>query len=241
MKSEEDSSDDDGDYWNRMEENGVDDEVVMSTPLAEKSPHLYEDDEEYMNDMINKDSILLDEDSIVWQILAREVAESDSTGTDFIQVTANESAKLFLLNQFLFTHLPLSSKVYGYVKTYISSESKSEASEIWTDNVRHPSVVLVITPFEEGKNFGVSVFYPYEVSDKSLLCCCQVLKASILRYNGIEEMPISLTFSGLDSRLLDGMEKSLSKLGLYIFRMYIYMHTHNLLKCWDEGNVITEA
>jgi hypothetical protein len=126
----------------------------------------FKSDVEYFDEMQKvvesgaESSVVRPEDDPIWQTILRDMVRlggNTDTSTaitnagikksaqSLIKVEHDSKADLMLLEQFLFSHLPFSSKTYFLVHAQLRSEETSDKRfETWADDIMHPSIVIVI-------------------------------------------------------------------------------------------------
>jgi hypothetical protein len=104
------------------------------------------------------------EDNYIWQNFARELAKDKSTNVNskkgWQEVNLDEYSTVMILQQWLFSHLPYSFKLYNTLST--GSDFYRKQFRFFVDDKLHPSSICMMRYFAADKEIECCIFNPYK-------------------------------------------------------------------------------
>jgi len=119
------------------------------------------DEEAYYSRMAGQSSsLVLEEQSMVWQSLLRQSAGADASlqsqslghrSTKLILVGQGATSSLLMLQQFLFSQLPKSSMMFNNVNRMLARQTDLDKEwSLFCDHVNHPSLIVLVSVYSSG-------------------------------------------------------------------------------------------
>jgi hypothetical protein len=241
-----DVSDDEDNYFDKIQEH-IDsqpdnDDVVQSTLETFGQYERLEGDEEYYQRMIQENSSSersLPENDLIWQILMRKaVASSNQASTESCnlhRILITQSSSILILQQWLFSHLPLSSKLYCMLR--FPYDHDPETSQIWVDDTLHPSTIMIITHIPVDAH--VSIFSIHNKQSPEIISCAKLLRDLLKRNICIGSYELEALDSSISDELLSELvPKVLNNRNIiesYPFGLYVLDDPSTLRIMIDES------
>ena len=170
VMTEEEEEDD---FFTRMCEAAISDDVdEVTTEEQSMSVDNEEelDEESYFARLsAQSSSLVLEEQSLVWQSLLRQSAGGEDLtsslgqrNTKLVLVGQGATSSLLMLQQFLFSQLPKSSMMFSNVNRMLAKQADQDKEwSLYCDHVNHPSLIVLIAVYSSGvleSDMSLSVF-----------------------------------------------------------------------------------
>ena len=227
----EESSDSDDDYFKMLEDsvNAQDsdqEDIIIKKEVYNQSQE-YTNDEDYYNHTLDVNcslSMQLKEDSdLLWQSLLRSASKTDDSKQytnnkiiSHIDYKTNASVAI-LIQQWLFSCVPLSSSIYGI------SKCLSPCYNLFVDNYLHPSLAITthhtINSSDASIAIIVSIYSTPLISRKrdELLPVMRYILQFILMKIGLltpQTQPIIIEFEAIDENLTECINYAMLNLNI---------------------------
>lgn len=183
-----DDSDDD-DYFNKLQEfansksANEDDNAMDSVYVTE--PIVFESDEEYYESMSNASAMsavcIIPENDMVWQHMARShflLANNNLNWhtINLIEDLNEHAASFLLIEQWLFSYLPYSSKVFVMLRNRKLHHLYLSSSYLCVDDIHHPSLAMIASKVQGNSSYiSCTVFSTPSVPTNVIVTACQTL------------------------------------------------------------------
>ena len=232
VRQKEESSDIDDEYFKMLEDsvNAQDsdqEDIVIKKQVYNQSQE-YTNDEDYYNhtnDVNCSLSMQLKEDSdLLWQSLLRSASKTDDskqyTNNKIISHIDNKTnaSAVLLIQQWLFSCLPLSSAIYG-----ISKCLSLPCYNLFVDNYLHPSLAVTthhtVNISDASIVITVSIYSTPQISRKrdELVSIMRYILHFILKKIGLltpQPQPITIEYETIDENLTDCINYSMLNLNI---------------------------
>lgn len=173
-------------------------------------------DEEYYERIISRSesSSVVSENNLIWQNIARDncnTMNQSIIGKKLLKRLCHDDVSaLLLIKEWLFSNLPLSSKMFGRV----SSALVLNKSIFYVDDISNPTIIITFSdtrPLEN--NLAIEFFGSDNISSETIDTISHLISLELSKNeNSLNSSPPGITLSGLDSKFLDILSLALRKI-----------------------------
>jgi hypothetical protein len=169
---------------------------------------------------------------LIWQNLVRaQVTEQSSPGaattsaTTIVKVAS--SSCLHLVKQFLFSHLPVSSKLFGALCHHIAKPNDTSTA-FYTDNLLHPAFVLRLETTPSSQGF-ISLFSSHTLIESQISAIISFIYSFNLH---------SIVIGGCDVAIAEELKSRLNKRGATLMYECSFIMVTQLLTETEKSKLL---
>lgn len=170
------SSDDDDDYFERLQQEADRIEDEKNDLCGRQTPETrhFLDDETYYEAVQAENTQhehILPEESVVWQVMCKSMI-STNCSYGLIEVCREHASSIMSIRQWLFASLPTSSNLYCILKSF-EVEDVIARRKIYVDDIAHPTLSIAMR--NKVSMIEVEYYTCHSNNNAATLDCCELL------------------------------------------------------------------